>query len=108
MERHRVKDAERPERLSKNKQLKPLGGAELALAVGKTTGSVDVQEDIKPGETKRFSIVYAPPTPRKRGSVGKTAGPAKKTVEKKKESTGKAVGRPAAPGGKKKPGRSVS
>src|SRR5262245_31970519 len=106
MERHRVKGGEREERRSKNEHLKPLGDASLALASGEAKGSVNVVEDIKPGDTKRFAVVWGAPTPRKKGSAGKSASPAKNPA-KKKESAGKSVGRPASSERKKRTKRSL-
>jgi hypothetical protein len=104
---------------SKNKRVKPLGGADLALvSAGETGEGTDIKDDVKPGDTKRLIAVYGTPVPRKRVSAEKTAGPAKnqkKSAEKavdpvqhKKQSADKSVSRPASPGRKKRPERSLS
>jgi hypothetical protein len=109
MERHRVKDAERPARRSKDEHVKPLKAEELVpVSSAVETRVGNVQDDVKPGETKRLVLAYGPPFPRKKVSAVKTAGPAKNPAKNKKESAAKPVGRPVSPGRKKKSERSLS
>ena len=101
MERHLIKDANRPSRGSKKEVAKPLDTESLELVTGDKGQVVTGAEEIKPGDSKRlWGAVFsgrvarkkagaqgaiAPDTTQKKGAQKSAARPAAKKARRRSE-----------------------